>query len=501
MRTMIATVGLLFLGAQFGVAPAVAQGLAGTGTLSGTVDAEVDFQAAQVYAHLPGMQVTYMVYTHGGDYEAVNLRPGTYDVWVEHPDLSSESRQVVIESGRQATADFTLSRADASGSAIIGSLFGGMPDDIELVAYDEMFPAGDGRDTLERTCMTCHGRNFIPLRSGLDEDGWRALIDLMLSLDDTFWGDRGDGSEEPIPFLTGDLVPTAEEVDQLVAYLGRHFGPGTSQRMLLNDEQVALDEEALGKAMWIEYTAPDVSPDGGPDGRFQEQFFDLDGNVWLTEGVGNTGGLVRLDPRTATWTRFPYMADRFGHGVVTDPMESETVLWIAGRGYDVARLDAQTGEYTWYGDTSTTRRWGGHTPAFDSNGVLWYTGIQEDLLGRWDRESGQLKRWKIPTRGGRPYGIVVDHQDHVWFGNLHTCTVTSFNQTTEDFTEYVAPSAPCALRRPGLDSMGNIWYGAFSAGTLGKIDPTTGDIVEYQIGRFAEPYEAYVDPGRQGLGQ
>ena len=82
----------------------------------------------------------------------------------------------------------------------------------------------------------------------------------MLSLDDTFWGDRGDGSEEPIPFLTGDLVPTAEEVDQLVAYLGRHFGPGTSQRMLLNDEQVALDEEALGKAMWIEYTAPDVSP-------------------------------------------------------------------------------------------------------------------------------------------------------------------------------------------------------------------------------------------------
>ena len=493
MKTTYASMSLLLLGLLTAAASAVADNLPGTGTLSGTVAAGEDVQAAQVYAHNDDKQMTYVVYAIGGRYNAINLIPGTYEVRVEHPGHTSDPQQVVVESGESATADFSLRQGDVAAPAIVGSTRGA-PEGAELVPYDELFPPGKGRDMLERTCMTCHGRNFISLKSGLDEAGWQALITVMLAMNDTYWGDRGEASgEEPVPFLPDGLLGTPEEQAELVAYLARHLGPGTSPRMVLNDEQAPIDEEALAKAMWIEYTAPDVTPDGGPDRRFQEQFFDLDGNVWLTEGLGAGGALARLDPRTAEWSRFPYGADVFGHGVVTDPMESETVLWIAGRGFDVGRLDPKSGEYTWYGDTSTNARWGGHTPVFDSKGVLWYTGIMEDRLGKWDRTTGKLTRWKIPTANGRPYGIVVDRQDNVWFGNLHTCTVTRFDQETEEFTEYVVPSAPCALRRPGLDSKGNVWYGSFSGGTIGKIDPKTDEITEYEVGRFVEPYETYVD--------
>ncbi len=495
MKTEISVATLYFLIFQLGATMAMAENLPWTGTLSGRVVADEPVQAAQVYAHNPDTQMTYMVYAIGGQYRAINLMPGTYDVRVEHPDFVADSQRVVVGSGEDAAANFMLRKSDETAPAIVGATRA-VPKDIELVAYDDLFPPGGGRDTLERTCMTCHGRNFIPQKSGLNEAGWNALITLMLGLDDSYWGTfgtDGEAREGAVPFLPESISFTDEDRAELVTYLARYFGPGTSPRMVLNDEEVPLDEAALARAMWIEYTAPDATPNGGPDGVFQEQFFDLEGNVWLTEGVGRTGSLVRMDPRTATWTRFPYIEDRYGHGVVTDPMEEDTVLWIAGRGFDVARLDVKTGEYTWYGDTSKTQRWGGHTPVFDSSGTLWYSGIQEDRIGRWDRETDQIKRWQIPTAGGRPYGIIVDQDDKLWFANLHTCTITRFDPVTEEFTEFVSPSAPCTLRRPGLDSKGNIWYGSFSDGMLGKLDPETGEMIEWQIGRFAEPYEAYLD--------
>lgn len=495
-KKFLVAAGLSLSGSPFGITSAVADELPGTGSLSGSVVAEEPFQAAQVYAHNAEKQMTYVVYTSAGQYRAINLLPGTYEVSVAKPGFGADPQQVVVESGATARADFRLDQADVAEHAVVGSARGA-PANSELVPYDELFPAGRGRDTLERTCMTCHGRNFIPLKSGLNEAGWNVLLDLMLGLDDSYWSTFGLGGPEregATPMLPESITISDEERAELVSYLARHFGPGTLPRMVLNDEVTNLDEEALGKAMWIEYSVPDPTSANGLNRAFQEPFFDLDGNVWLTEITREAPAIVRLDPRTAMWSRFP-MPDNgwYLHGIVTDPGEAQTMLWTAGRGFDVARLDPATGEIKAYGDTSSNFRWGGHTPVFDSTGDLWYTGIQNDTLGKWDRETDDVKTWTVPTQGSRPYGVIVDRDDKVWFANLHTCMVTSFDPDAEEFTEYVSPSAPCAVRRLGLDSNGIIWYGAFSDGRLGKIDPETGKITEYEIGRFAEPYEAYAD--------
>ena len=501
MKITLATAALISLGLQLGATTAVADNLPGTGTLTGTVVSEQPFRAARVYAHNADMDVRYMVYTNGGQYRAINLFPGAYEVSVEHDSLEADSQRIVVASGESATADFTLRESDGSQVVMVGATRS-VPEDMQFVNYDEMYPPGEARDMLEQTCMSCHGRNFISLRSGLNAEGWDAVIGLMIGMDESVWGDRGamTGIEEAVPMLPESITISPEQRAELVEYLAAHFGPGTSPRMVANDEQVPLDEAELGKAMWIEYIAPALTADGEPADEadaasgtfFQEQFFDLHGNVWLTTG-GPSSAITRLDPRTATWSHYPLPEGWFAHGIVTDPEVEDTELWFAGRGYDVAHLDPQTGEVTPYGDTSSTLRWGGHTPVFDSKGTIWYTGIQEDRLGKWDRETDELQRWTIPTAGGRPYGILVDHDDNVWFGNLHTCTVTRFDPETEEFTEYVSPSEPCALRRPGLDSSGNIWYGSFSDGMLGKLDPETGEMTEWPIGRFAEPYETYVD--------
>jgi len=334
--------------------------------------------------------------------------------------------------------------------------------------------------------MKCHGVNWIAQRSGLDEAGWNALIDVMLSLNSGVWG-----MENGTPMVPPDLLSPEERVG-LVAYLARHLGPGKPARMVLNDEAIPVDEAKLSKALWIEFTVEEPETSSGAHRWIQEPYFDRQGFVWYTERTSGAPAILRLDPRSATFDRFPMPNPGWSpHGVVVDPFDGS--VWWAGRGVDIARLDPRTGEVKTYGDDSNPQRWGGHTPVLDSKGNIWYTMIAADRIGKWDRKTDQIRHWDIPTQGGRPYGILVDYDDNIWFATFHNCRVTRFEPSTERFREYISPSQPCSIRRLGLDSKGKIWYGVFSAGMLGVLDPDSGEMKEYRIGRFSEPYEAWVD--------
>jgi len=466
--------------------PLIANELAGLGSVSGSVSADEPFLSARVYLRDANRHVTYMVYTAGGSFQARNVMPGTYEVSAEKTGFSSDAQTVVVATGQSATANLKLTKG-GSGAPVVGS----RPVDTkaQLETYEKIYPPGPALATIERTCITCHGVNFIPQRSGLDEAGWNALLEVMLTMNDSIWG-----IENGTPMMPPGAI-SPEQRAELVAYLAQNFGPGKPVRMVLNEQDLPQDESELAKAMWIEYTVAEPKSPSGENRWIQEPYFDLQGNVWYTERTKGSPAILRLDPRTGEFTSYPTPEPGWSpHGIVVDPLEPETVVWFAGRGFDVARLDPKTGEIKAYGDTSSPMKWGGHTPVFDSKGDLWYTMIAKDQLGKWERATGQVKHWKIPTLGGRPYGVLVDHQDNVWLAEFYTCKVARFNPVTEEFTEFESPSAPCSLRRLGLDSKGTIWYGAFSAGMLGRLDPATGEMKEYKIGRFSEPYEAWADP-------
>ena len=71
-----------------------AQTIDGTGALTGTVTAPVDYRAAQVYAMNTDKNVQYIVYTAEGSYRAPNIFPGRYEVRVKGKDLESGSMQI-----------------------------------------------------------------------------------------------------------------------------------------------------------------------------------------------------------------------------------------------------------------------------------------------------------------------------------------------------------------------------------------------------------------------
>src|SRR6058998_95018 len=59
-----------------------ASGLTGMATMTGSVSAGRPFKAAQVYIRNTDKRILYMVYTNAGQFRALGLFPGSYEVSV-----------------------------------------------------------------------------------------------------------------------------------------------------------------------------------------------------------------------------------------------------------------------------------------------------------------------------------------------------------------------------------------------------------------------------------
>jgi virginiamycin B lyase len=480
---------VLFLAGLCGglaVAPSGAadgDGLPGTASVSGAVQAPRAFKAAQVHLMNTDKNVLFMVYTSGGRYRAVNLLPGSYEVTVRAPGLETAPQKLALAAGARETLNLSLRETALRG--VRQGEFGfttQRPGEVTLLSYDELYPKEPGRPLLEKNCMYCHGKSFFPSKQ-YHETQWNHFIDQMLD---------GGG-------LRGALVPagtlSAQDRATIVAYLGKHFGPGSPRRGLKADTDFPLDEAALGKAMYVEYYLPlDPKLDAGNiQRRTQEPHFDPAGNVWYTDrSVPNRIG--RVDPRTAEFRDFMMPDPKADpHGLTVD--RAGHVFWAETAGFSLGRLDPTTGSITRYPMDSTGRAKGrGHTPVVDSKDNVWFTVIVGDMIGKWDRQTGKSTVWKVPTQGAAPYGVTLDKDENVWFAEFRRCKIGKFDPRTEKFTEYAALTRPCTIRRLGADSTGAIWYGGFSNGKLGRIDPATGKIVEHDIPMaFSEPYDVWPD--------
>jgi virginiamycin B lyase len=463
------------------VSAAEAASMKGLGSLAGSVKAPKPFKAARVYAENLDKNVLYMVYTHNGNYQVINLMPGNYEIRIRKRGFSSQPQKVSIGAGQKPILDFELKEA-ALDPVLTGGFMGpgGAGTDAKPLYYDELYPPGPERELAEKTCMWCHGTQFFNQFQKTEEE-WDAAIGRMTS--ETAYLARG----AQIPAET--LSP--ENRRRIAGYLGRNFGPGSPKRRLKLDVEFPLDEEALSRAMYVEYPLPL----GQSSQRMaQDPYFDNRGNVWFTDR-GQINMVGRLDPRTAIFTDFPLPENRVTpHGLTVD--SQGMVFWAETRGLHLGRLNPDSGEMVRFPMDPKGEIPGGagHTPVLDSKENVWFTVIRGNKLGKWDRKTEQATLWEVPTSSSSPYGILVDQKDKVWMTEFRRGKVASFDPVTEKWTEYAALTQPCSVRRLGIDSKGIIWYGGFSCGKLGRIDPESGKIVEYDLPLpFSEPYDVWPD--------
>jgi streptogramin lyase/mono/diheme cytochrome c family protein len=488
-------------------------------SVTGAVEAAKPFKAAQVYLRNTDRRMSYMVYTQAGKFRAVALLPGNYEIHAEARGLQSDVQKLVIRSGDNPQVKISL-RDAANAERFPGA--GSAPSrDLALASYDEIYPPGAGKRVLEEVCMTCHGENFVPMRPR-SAAGWQGALDLMMG--------RGLHDRDRTNPYEGILSPPAtnfrfglQDRKDLLEYLVKNFGSDSKPRAVRPETEMPLDEAKLGRAQYIEYfLTPDASrPAGGATGQPQGELaasrnrilytiqLDAQGNAWGVDR-SDPNRLVKLDPRTGEQQDFVLPDPKAGvHEILID---RQGMIWVPELGGTPG-----TRVYRLLGFNPKTEKWekvinadpddvirnpnkvGMHASVIDSKGNIYMNWFGMGAIGRYDRETGRVDVYRIPTNSAIPYGMAVDRNDNIWSALWNFGKLTKFDPTTKQWTEFTPPTYPANMRRGvGIDSKNNVWTGIYAAGNrpakLAKLDQTTGRITEFTIPRRGSmPYEATAD--------
>lgn len=151
-----------------------------------------------------------------------------------------------------------------------------------------------------------------------------------------------------------------------------------------------------------------------------------------------------------------------------------------------------------------------HTIRFDKQGVVWFTLAGSEQVGRLDPRTGQTNVIDLPKvqPGGisgstTPYGIDVDPvTGMVWYSRLFGDKLGRIDPATLEVTEFDSPVR--GPRRMRFDNEGILWVTGYSEGTLARVEPREFVTKVYVMPEFAPgfrpaPYALAVNPLTQDI--
>jgi len=522
--SLVTAVLVLEVGTSAQQRAARATGLTGMATMTGSVTAGKPFKAAQVYIKNTDKRIMYMVYTNAGQFRALGLFPGNYEVSVTAKGLKSDVQKLSIKAGDAPTVKIALTDipVDAQAETDIAQNLEGTVSNRVLVtldSYDNIYPPGRGREIAESTCMLCHGENFLSSQPAT-EQVWNARVDKMVgkelhnrpaqSYADGVIGYRSQWARNW----------SLKDRQELVAYLVKNFGPNAKRRNVRTVKETPIDEAKLAKAMYMEYYVTEDGPGQGinsPEwkgalgfsGRrvIQDVRFDADGNVYATDR-GSPRRLIRLNPRTGEMKEWltPHPKNDI-HEILINP--NDGMVWLP--------------EHTEGGGISYINGFNPKTEKFDvvvpgdptdvvRNDIKWMQSFAADskfnlyigwifggAITKFEPATKKTTVFPMASANAIPYGIVSDKNDNIWIADWGGGKIHKFDTHQNTWVEYTPLTYPNQTRRLNFDYEGNLWWGIWGAGTsrpgkLAKMNTTTGKITEYAIPeQAANPYDVSPD--------
>jgi streptogramin lyase len=435
----------------------------------------------------------------------------------------SDLQKMVLKAGDNPALKFTLRPTSGSGErTVINALETETSTDSTVrneASYDEVYPPGPGRDVAERTCLVCHGENFLPSRPG-SLAAWTQRLDFMQGKT-LFDRSAGAYAEGLLTFRASALRFSRQDREDLLAYLVKNFGPDAKPRAVRIDQEMPIDEARLGKAMYMEYYLPrDAAGEGinAPEyakltGSFvgrragQDVRFDQEGNVWLTDR-GYPHRLVKLDPRTGEQKSFllpdpkngihEVNIDRSGmiwlpeHSGVT-PSNTKRLLGFNPKTEKFEQMIPLDPDNVVRNSIKWTQ-----SLAFDSKDNIYVGWIMGGALSKYDRATKKVTVFPLPTHNAIVYGVIADRNDNIWMALWDSGNIAKFDTRNNEWTTFTPPTYPGHVRRLNVDAQNNIWFGIWSAGKrpgkLVKLDQSVGRMTEYTIPRqLSQPYDVMQD--------
>ena len=234
-----------------------AQGVQGTSTLTGRVTADKgEVRALRVQARDAGRGIVYTVFTTEGQYRILNLPAGTYEVQVVEGTFRLAVQRMTLAVGQTGTVNLAIAQKADAGSQytqIVNSRsasLGAVNATAELVEFDELYPPGPGRDLLIAECTGCHGPGWHRLE-GQTAEQWAKGLERMFIND--------SGGQHYARKIVGPGAMSAVEKQALITYLATAFGPNYKPTKDLRLDPIVRDEEALSRAIFIQYELPPMA--------------------------------------------------------------------------------------------------------------------------------------------------------------------------------------------------------------------------------------------------
>jgi streptogramin lyase len=452
--------------------PSKTSGLLGLAKASGTVTSPSEFKAAKVYFRNPDKRMLYMVYTNAGKFQAMNLMPGNYEVSVEANGLESDVQKIELKAGSKATVNLSLHPAVKK------------PGTVQMLSYEELYPKGEGRTIAERTCIRCHGANFLPSKVQWDADRWNGAIDTMMA-----------GASPAIP---AEMLPK-DKREVLVKYLVANFGPHSELRAI-SQAGMPVDETKISKAEYIEFYFPIDPPGfGHNDPQYsglknvsygglrtgQDVILDQQGYAWCTDR-GTPNRIARLDPRTGEWMSFYmphptkgihdfiidndgmiWVPEWLGPGNLVDVFDTKTLKWVASYPMDPDQV------------FKTVVR--SQAIVIDSKHNVYMNWNLGSAMSRLDWQTKRATVTLMPNPQSFLYGVVKDSKDNIWISEFRGGKIARMDAVTQKITEFAPPTYPALIRRLTVDSKDMVWFDLYSAGKFDRLDPSTGKITEWDV--------------------
>ncbi len=127
--------------------------------------------------------------------------------------------------------------------------------------------------------------------------------------------------------------------------------------------------------------------------------------------------------------------------------------------------------------------------SFDADGILWFTEIQGNRIGKLDPAKAKagtsdgFSEFQVPTADSRPNNITVARDGTIWFTEMQGNKVGRLDPKTGIIKEYAIPTQNSEPHDILEGSDGNIWFLEFETNKVGRLDPATGAIREYPVGK------------------
>ena len=135
-----------------------------------------------------------------------------------------------------------------------------------------------------------------------------------------------------------------------------------------------------------------------------------------------------------------------------------------------------------------------HDVAPGANGIVWYSGQQLGVLGRFDPATGTAEQ--IPLgRSSAPHGVIVAPDGAVWLNDGGQNALVRFEPSTRAMKVFPLPSNfPHAnLNTAVVDKTGVVWFTGQS-GVYGRVDPVSGKVDAWAAPRGFGPYGITMRP-------